>query len=234
MAVTVDGVLWACGNNENGECGAVDWLESEVFRRIGGPEHFGPGGVHSVSCAGAHTLILAKNHSVWSCGYNQNGELGSVPHTNEQLVRADVVPIAFPDDPEVPGDNNVVVVAAGGHMSFVVTSGGLVFLWGCKQNWELVRSMPHQLPDWVMGDVAGTSDNCRAGRWHVCNRNRTMAFMQGVAAIAPEKIPPGMRVPSGMTELSSDILMYLFHNMRLIPPATMCTGVRRLLGLDPA
>ena len=231
MAVTVDGVLWACGNNENGECGAVDWLESDVFRRIGGPEYFGPGGVHSVSCAGAHTLILANNNSVWSCGYNANGELGSGPHSNEQLVHADVVQIAFPDHPEVPDDNNVVVVAAGGHMSFVVTSGGLVFLWGCKQNWELMLSMPHQLPDWVMGVVPSTSGYCRAGRWHVGNRDRTMAFVQGVAAISPHRIPPGMRVPLGMTELSSDILQYLFENMRLVAPATMGIGVRRLLGL---
>jgi len=121
----------------SGECGAAEWTMSGVFQRVGGAEHFGPGGVHAVSCGTAHTLLLAKNHSVWSCGYNEFGELGTasplggVPRPRRPML----VRIEFPDDSEVPDETNVVVVAAGNHTSFVVTSGGLVFLWGQGRSW---------------------------------------------------------------------------------------------------
>jgi hypothetical protein len=238
MAVTKDGVLWACDCNIFGECGAVDWTMSGVFQRVGGAEYFGPGGVHTVSCGMAHTLILAKNHSVWSCGDNQFGELGTASPWGRVIRsrRPELVRIEFPHDPEVPDDNDVVVVAAGDYMSFVVTSGGAVFLWGQCQNLEAEEmGIPHQLPDWVMGSAGNTSDACRAGRWHVGNRDRTMAFTQGVytstttkthgiAAFGTKSVPVGMR------ELPNEILRDLFESMRLLPREETSSGVRRLMG----
>jgi len=241
MAVTTDGVLWARGYSPNGECGAADWTWSGVFRRIGGAEYFGPGGVHAVSCGTGHTLILAKNNSVWSCGYNGFGELGT-PSALSGVTgprRPMLVHIDFPDDPEVPDDNNVVVVAAGDHISFAVSSGGVVFLWGLRQYWETrVLGPPHQLPDWVMGSAANTSDDCRAGRWHVGNRRRTMAFMLGVCTNTSTETygttaVAAQRVPAGMTDLAHDTLRDLFENMRLRPRKETSSGVRRLMGLQP-
>jgi hypothetical protein len=150
-----------------------------------------------------------------------------------------LVHIDFPDDPEVPDDNNVVVVAAGNHTSFAVSSGGVVFLWGLRQNWETQElGLPHQLPDWVMGSAANTSDDCRAGRWHVGNRRRTMAFMLGVCTNASTETHgttavAAQRVPAGMTDLAHDTLRDLFENMRLRPRKETSSGVRRLMGLQP-
>jgi len=235
MAVTKDGVLWACGSNMSGECGAIDWTVSSVFQRVGGAEYFGPGGVHAVSCGNAHTLILAKNHSVWSCGWNAYAELGTpLPLGRTScLGRPRLVHIEFPYDPEVPDDNDVVLVAAGTYVSFVVTSGGLVFLFGISQLWEVHQEFPHQLPDWVLGNAGITSDNCRAGRWHVSNRKRTIAFVQGVGkSTAPSNTDTtaSVPVPSGMKRLPKEILQYLFENMRLVPPETMGVHLPGLMG----
>jgi len=237
MAVTTDGVLWACGSNESGECGALEWLTSGVFQRIGGAEYFGPGGVHAVSCGDAHTLILAKNHSVWSCGWNAFAELGNPMPSGRMLRRGQprLVHIEFPDDPEVHDDNYVVLVAAGSHMSFVVTSGGLVFLFGMKQLWEQQQNWPHQLADWVLGNAGTTSDKCRAGRWHVSNRDRTIAFVLGVHRTPAIEMNhttaiTQQAVPSAMTRLPQEILRHLFENMRLVPPETMGINLPRMTG----
>ena len=249
MAVTADGVLWACGTNTCGECGLDDYQGDDrvpcVFVRVGGAEYFGTGGVHAVSCGSVHTLILAKNHSVWSCGTNELGVLGiaSVSDAAEEVQqrskRPRIVAIEFPDKPELSDDNDVVLVCAGTHSSFVVTSAGLVFFWGRHQNWEQGQHtfLPHQLPDWVMGNAGDTSDDCRAGRWHVCNRDRTMAFMQGVFICASRKTNdttalPSKRVPAGMTGLPQDVLCDLFENMRLVPREATSRGVRRLMGFE--
>jgi alpha-tubulin suppressor-like RCC1 family protein len=74
MLVTSDGVLWSCGNNMSNECGFGDVVgDTLIFERVGGAEYFGPGGVCMISCGFSHSMIIAKNNSVWSSGSNDYG-----------------------------------------------------------------------------------------------------------------------------------------------------------------
>jgi len=77
MLVMVGGVLWACGNNSSHECGfETRPLLSTIFQRVGGAEYFRQKGVRTVSCGYDHSMIIAHNNSLWSCGSNIFGELG--------------------------------------------------------------------------------------------------------------------------------------------------------------
>jgi len=79
MIVTSEGVVWSCGNNRTNETGssvAFSCLRTGVFEHVGGAEYFRPGGARMVSCGISHSMILAKNNLVWSCGSNVQGQLG--------------------------------------------------------------------------------------------------------------------------------------------------------------
>jgi alpha-tubulin suppressor-like RCC1 family protein len=73
-----------------------------------------------------HTLVLKTDGTVWSWGYNSNGECGNGTNTYaETLV-------------QVVGLNNVTAVSAGTSHSLALKSDGTVWAWGDNSKGNLL------------------------------------------------------------------------------------------------
>jgi len=237
MVVTADGVLWSCGNNASKECGIKDGLMSEKFRRVGGDEYFGAGGVRSVSCGFDHSMILAQNNSLWSCGENQYGELGFAPRHDGTAAGAetdggsDGRPCLVDRqhfnsaDTELLSDNEVHLVCAGLHESTVLTSGGNVYV--CGGDRELYEQFTPQRICCISVRYA------RAGRWHDMRRPYTTAFMMGAHAKFANDAAVGGTTPySG--DFPEELLRDIFRQMRFAARNKSSQSVKTLLGLHPS
>ena len=228
MIVTTGGVVWSCGNNSNHETGlSVPLTRPRVFERVGGDEYFGPGGARMVSCGFSHSLIIAKDNSVWCCGSDQCRELGCprradgrpglVDSTNFQCVHS-----------EVWSDNDVQVVAAGERFSVAITYGGLVYIWGQVGDSLLsVRS----LAAGALGFAGYTTDHARAGHWHNMNRARALAFAMGAHAEFANNAASGGTTPYS-ADFPEEMLQGLLRRMRFSLGEGSSEGVQALLGFD--
>jgi len=246
MLVTVDGVLWSCGCNLFNEIGlGEDIAQSNIFRRIGGDEYFGAGGVRMVSCGSTHSVILAQNRSVWCCGSNEDGELAK-PFLSSAVPFLVDRGHFYNVNSELSSDNDVMVVAAGRRFSVAITSGGLVYTWGrhhdppLRPTGRVVQERPidthgliHMLAEGALGFAGNTTDYARAGRWHEANRARTIAFAMGTHEHFANDAATG-----GATAYSADfpeeLLQDMFHRMCFAVREGSGDGVQSMLGVGTA
>ena len=83
MAIKLDGTLWACGSNLQGQLGLGNEIEKNILTQVGSDTW------SAVACAGygignfsnhqsrqGHTMAIKSDGTLWSCGSNWNGELG--------------------------------------------------------------------------------------------------------------------------------------------------------------
>ena len=73
-----DGTLWSTGNNYNGQLGLGDGADRTTFTEI----TTNVDDIKSVYCGYDHTLILKNDGTLWSTGYNGDGQLGLGDNTN--------------------------------------------------------------------------------------------------------------------------------------------------------
>lgn len=74
-AISRKGELYSWGLGSNGELGLGRWgpIELTLPRQCSNP-HIR---VVSVACGANHTLAIAEQGSLWSCGRNHHGQLGN-------------------------------------------------------------------------------------------------------------------------------------------------------------
>ena len=73
-----DGTLWECGYNEFGQLGLGDNTNRTTFTQV----TTNVGDIKQVYCGFNHTFILKNDGTLWSCGYNEQGQLGLGDDTN--------------------------------------------------------------------------------------------------------------------------------------------------------
>ena len=73
-----DGSVWSCGNNNGGQLGLGDNTKKSTFTQVTTNIN---NDVKQIVC-GTHTVILKNDDSVWSCGFNSDGQLGLGDTTN--------------------------------------------------------------------------------------------------------------------------------------------------------
>ena len=73
-----DGTLWGCGNNQYGQLGLGDTTNRTTFTQITANAD----DIKLVYCGGFHTFILKNDGTLWSAGYNSDGQLGLGDNTN--------------------------------------------------------------------------------------------------------------------------------------------------------
>ncbi len=126
LAVDSNGNLWCWGNSALGQCGVIQSavtspievpLEAPVVQAYAG----GAGG------GSGHSVALLQDGTVWTFGCDSNGQLG-----NGETESSDPTPSRV----TIPGAA-IVSVAANGHDSFAVNSGGHLWEWGENDNDEL-------------------------------------------------------------------------------------------------
>ena len=80
---------------------------------------FNIGDVKKISCGYGHTLILKNDGSLWACGYNQHGQLGTGQNTTATAFARVIKNI----------NNDVKELVCGSHNTFIIKNDGS--LWGC-------------------------------------------------------------------------------------------------------
>ena len=110
------GDVYSSGYNGYGQLGVLNYSESvkEAVKVQGIPR------IESVACGKFHSLLLDADKSVWSCGYNNRGQLGQNGEQNQvRFLKIENLP-------------NIQCVAAGYLHSVFVDLDGAV--WGCGDN----------------------------------------------------------------------------------------------------
>ena len=113
-AVTAKAELWVWGLDMQGE------LLVPTLLGVGGEG--GGARVSTVSCGSAHTLVLTEDGAVHSFGSGGSGELGHDDRVNRAL------PARIPQAHF--GGARVVSAIAGSHVSFAISSEGILYSWG--------------------------------------------------------------------------------------------------------
>src|SRR5439155_1532361 len=108
------GNAWAWGSNGDGQLGNGTDTDSSVPVQV----FSGLSGVVGVAGGGSTSLALKTDGTVWTWGYNSDGELGNGTTTNSS------VPV------RVTGLSGVVGVAGGDFHSLAVKNDGTVWTWG--------------------------------------------------------------------------------------------------------
>jgi alpha-tubulin suppressor-like RCC1 family protein len=72
--------LYTCGLNANGQLGDGSTADSLIFIQVtgitGSPGFYSGSAVKQVSCGGNFTSIIDDNNDLYTCGYNEYGQLG--------------------------------------------------------------------------------------------------------------------------------------------------------------
>ena len=184
MAVTKDGVAWACGSGECGELGLGTFNNHNTFQRVGCPECFGGSGVRMVSCGFAHTLFVAKDNSVWGCGTCKMLGMNAETDASDDLVLWPIRLERINDDTQHFDTNDVIVVAAGVFHSIAVSTAGLLYTWGEKPDMWSANGLGYVsaemvCPPQVVPMPPGVTGGIRFGRWHEvvpCDNKLTFAM----------------------------------------------------------
>ena len=211
LVVTADGALWGCGSDS---CGALglhkDGSQGQAcvytLQKVVGPEFADGTGVLMAACGISHSVVLAKNHTVWVCGGNSqylSGVYAGTFSTHDSFNLRSLTLIK----PKHFGGRKVLVVAAGNDECGVVTEDGDVRVWGD-------RGMSR--PDL---DV-------RIGRWHNLRQDHAVAFaMMFNKRLGAEASP--------LKGLPADVLESMFGNMHLQPHADTPDALHNMLGRRP-
>ena len=123
--VTADGLVYACGLNDNGQLGVGDTEDRLVPTLVTGQLQ-GKTAVY-VAAGDHHTLCITGDGSLFSWGRNVKGRLG-VGDTEDKNAPTLVT--------ELQG-KRVVHVAAGEFHTICNTSNGSVFTWGAGASGQL-------------------------------------------------------------------------------------------------
>ena len=165
MVVTADGSLWGCGSDTFGQLGLhKNATEADVsicvrtFQKVAGSDFAHGAGVLMAACGYSHSVVLAKNNTVWVCGGYKN-DLGMCLFTRSLTAM----------DPALFGDSKVLVVAGGKYTCGAVTEDGRAWMWTGTG---------------TTSPVCALVQHARIGRWHNVRPDHAVAF----AMVAHERL----------------------------------------------
>ena len=113
-----DGSVWSCGRNEYGELGSGDATDRTTFTQVTTNIN---NDVEQIACGYQHTFILKNDGSVWSCGYNGNGQLGLGNTTAYKTFTKVTTNIS-----------DVKQITCGMYRTFILKNDGSI--WACGRN----------------------------------------------------------------------------------------------------
>ena len=114
-----DGSIWSCGYNYNGQLGLGDPANKTMFLKVTTNIN---NDVKQIACGEYHTFILKNDGSIWSCGYNNSGQLGLGDTTQRSTFTQVTTNI----------NNDVKQIVCGSTHTFILKTNGT--LWACGYN----------------------------------------------------------------------------------------------------
>ena len=112
-----DGTLWGCGKNDYGQLGLGDTTHRYTFTQI----TTNVNDIKSVYCGKNHTFMLKNDGTLWSCGRNEDGQLG-LGDSNHRNTFAQVTINA----------DDIKEIYCGDYHTFILKNDGT--LWGAGYN----------------------------------------------------------------------------------------------------
>lgn len=88
-----DGTVFSCGSNDSGELGQGNTEKYRVPTQIN-PEYFGDRKIVDAIVDYSHTIFRCDDDSIFSCGWNDNGQLG-LGHTEDVYIPQQISPKFF-------------------------------------------------------------------------------------------------------------------------------------------
>ncbi|MDO9257916.1 MAG: T9SS type A sorting domain-containing protein [Bacteroidales bacterium] len=119
LAITVDGELWAWGDNYNGELGDGTTINRTT------PTFINNSSWQEVSAGLSHSLGLKGDGTLWSWGRNGTGQLGDGTDIDNPIVT------------QVGMADNWMSMAAGANHSAAIKSDGTLWAWGSDEYGQL-------------------------------------------------------------------------------------------------
>ena len=121
MAVTLEGGVWTCGRNADGQLGLGGRVYTPVFTRVAA-ERFGGDRIVMGACGDKHSAVASAEGRVWTWGAGRSGRLG---HGDEADM---LVPVVLGQ--EQLATRRIVTVAAGNAHTVAVDNDGVLMVWG--------------------------------------------------------------------------------------------------------
>ena len=215
--ITVDGVLWSCGNNEYGQLGHRTLAPTNNLTRVGGDEWFGTGGARTAAHGHLNMLILTHTKQVWICGMDSSRRPVHIP--NAAPTHAAGV--------EEFHNTNIATIAACHRKLALVTERGSLYTFGTAVYGgfgyeEFVSGLDHSIPRLMSKTHLGM---VRVGRWHRRHQDMAEAFAMG----HHERLGANTLYHDADYQ---DLVMLMFGDMRIQPPRAARQGLRYLMGFD--
>lgn len=143
LALKNDGTVWAWGNNADGAIGDNTSIERHTPVQVLGP--LGVGfltGITALAAGGGHAVALKNDSTVWSWGFNINGELGN------NTAFSDSVPAEVLGPGGVGHLTGIMKISTGDYFSAGIKGDNTVWIWGFNaygqlgQNDTVQRNVP--------------------------------------------------------------------------------------------
>jgi alpha-tubulin suppressor-like RCC1 family protein/PKD repeat protein len=118
VALKADGTVWSWGDNEFGQLGDGTSTNRLTSVQVAVDAVMVLSGVTAVSAGQMHSMALMSDGTVWTWGYNANGQLGDNTTVDRHRPA------------QVPGLSDVTAIAADFDVSIALKSDGTVWNWG--------------------------------------------------------------------------------------------------------
>ena len=141
-AIKTDGTLWSCGYNDRGQLG-----DGTLVNRSSPVQVYGAGiNWSSLASTSYTTAAIKTDGTLWSWGYNGNGELGDNSTTNRSS------PVQT-----IAGGTNWKSIQRGTYHTAAIKTDGTLWMWGNNQFGQLGNNTTTTISSPVQTVTGGTN-----------------------------------------------------------------------------
>jgi alpha-tubulin suppressor-like RCC1 family protein len=154
--------IYACGNNNSGHLGIGDMINKSKFEKVNieGLED----NIKQICCGYNTTFILAENNSIYACGYNEFGQLG----TGDRIDRKKFVRVHM-DYFEYMG-GNIEKISCGDYHTVVLVkrnnSNDMIYVCGKNSSGQLGQNDTEERSRFTMIQAMSKIKEVECGNLH--------------------------------------------------------------------